>query len=447
MNSIVKFSELEKRFDSEYYAPEYLEKERNLRNCKYDLCPISSIAEVLTDGAHQTPTYVEDGIMFLSSGNIRDLQLDLTDTKSISQQAHKDLARTQVRAGDVLIAKSGRIGTAAVAPKDIDECNLYEGVALLRTSADIDPYYIAAFLNSEYGQYQITRSKKGVSQPHLHLEEIEEIRIPLLSKSFQSSVQDRIKKSHHAQIKSKNLLIEAEKELLNILGVPKSFKQHLTYVSKFSDISVDTRLDSKYYQPKYKKLIKCMEKEGHELETISESSILQLSDKKIDPTDSPTKSYRYITIGNVDPDSGIIVEHNDILGHEAPNRARMSINKSDILIPYLRDSKDSVAIVTDEYDGAVATTGFYVIKSIDALPEFIFALMRSPVIQLQMDQQESGVRLTSVNKKSFKKIQIPKVKKSDQEKIADIINKSFIKREKSRNLVKQIKSEITKKLK
>jgi restriction endonuclease S subunit len=438
----IQYSELEDRFDADYYDPEFVDVERTLANYDKNIKPLSELTEIITDGAHQTPTYVDSGVTFLSSGNIREFQVDLTDTKYISESAHEDLKRTQVQSGDVLVAKSGRIGIAAVAPPGIGRCNLYEGVALVRPKDELNPHFLSAFLNSKYGQSQIMRSKKGISQPHLHLEEIEEILVPIPEESMQEYISEMLSDSREYWKKSQKKLRESVQELEDILGLSSTYNKSLTYSIGYSELSETTRLDSEHYQPKYSQILEDIIECGYDLKTISDIEDFEMSNERVDPSKNPSKEIDYVTIGDIDSQTGEISDSEVLLGHEAPSRARMKIQTGDVLVPYLRDSAESVALVLDDHDGYIATTGFYVIRGKTSLPKYVFALMRSRVVQFQMDQKESGVRLTSVNKTDFKRIEVPVVGKEEQQEIASIVEQSLDQREKSRVLVEKSKEEI-----
>ena len=50
-------------------------------------------------------------------------------------------------------------------------------------------------------------------------------------------------------------------------------------------------------------------------------------------------------------------------GAELPTRARRVVKSGQILVASVEGSMQSCALITDEYDGALCSTGFYVLDS------------------------------------------------------------------------------------
>ena len=252
--SIIQKSQFEgaKRIDAEYYQPEHLELGKQLRRLNSQ--SLSNYIEYLTDGAHQTPDYQNEGILFLSSGLIHENYIDFDNAKFISNIEDHKLIHCKPKLNDVLISKSGNIGVSTVFNHDIN-CNLFEGVALLRAKK-INPYFLATFLNSKIGQSQIKRLTIGISQPHLHLEQIENIRVFLPLENDQKMIEKVYLKSISLIQISNEIYQQAENLLLEELGLRDyKIEDELSCVVNYSDIKTANRVDAEYFQPKYEKLI------------------------------------------------------------------------------------------------------------------------------------------------------------------------------------------------
>ena len=89
---------------------------------------------------------------------------------------HEELyARIKPQRGDILLAKNGTTGVAAVV--DTDEVfDIYVSLALLRP-IEINPVYLWAAVNSIDTKHQFDRSLKGIGVPNLHLGEIKKAKI------------------------------------------------------------------------------------------------------------------------------------------------------------------------------------------------------------------------------------------------------------------------------
>ena len=63
------------------------------------------------DGTHESPKYVEKGIPFVTSKNLKDGRIDFSNVNYISEEKHKEfIKRSKVDNGDILFAMIGSIG-------------------------------------------------------------------------------------------------------------------------------------------------------------------------------------------------------------------------------------------------------------------------------------------------------------------------------------------------
>jgi type I restriction enzyme S subunit len=138
---------------------------------------LSGLCEKITDGTHQTPTHSDNGIVFLSSRNVKSGTIDWNNVKYVDVEQHREMQRhASPRLNDILLAKNGTTGMAAIVDKDI-EFDIYVSLALLRPLDAVVPKFLLAFLNSPLAKAQFDNRLKGVGVPNLHLEEIREVEI------------------------------------------------------------------------------------------------------------------------------------------------------------------------------------------------------------------------------------------------------------------------------
>ena len=139
---------------------------------------LSEVCEKITDGTHQTPTYFENGIVFLSSGNVISGKINWEKIKYIDTKQHLEMhKRVAPQINDILLAKNGTTGVAAMVDKDVT-FDIYVSLALLRALDVILPTYLLYFINSTLAKKQFNKRLKGIGVPNLHLEEIREVIIP-----------------------------------------------------------------------------------------------------------------------------------------------------------------------------------------------------------------------------------------------------------------------------
>jgi type I restriction enzyme, S subunit len=138
---------------------------------------LKEICEKITDGTHQTPTYFDEGVIFLSSRNVTSGKIDWSKIKYIDEKQHLEMhRRVAPRKGDILLAKNGTTGVAAMVDRDTI-FDIYVSLALLRALPVIRADFLLYFINSPVAKSQFNKRLKGVGVPNLHLEEIREVRI------------------------------------------------------------------------------------------------------------------------------------------------------------------------------------------------------------------------------------------------------------------------------
>ncbi len=153
---------------------------------------LQDLCELITDGTHQTPTYAEEGVIFLSAKNVTSGEIDWENIKYIPQSLHLELHRRLApRTGDILLAKNGTTGVAAVVDR---ECtfDIYVSLALLRPRSGVLPKYLLAAINSPACKKQFNDSLKGIGVPNLHLKEIRQVVVPSPSQDEQREFVSRM---------------------------------------------------------------------------------------------------------------------------------------------------------------------------------------------------------------------------------------------------------------
>lgn len=153
---------------------------------------LQDVCEKITDGTHQTPTYFPDGIVFLSSKNVTTGKIDWENIKYIDEVQHLELhKRVAPKIGDILLAKNGTTGVAAIVDRDI-VFDIYVSLAWLRPKGEISSEYLLQFINSPLAKKQFNSRLKGIGVPNLHLKEIKEVKIPIPPLSEQQAIVEKL---------------------------------------------------------------------------------------------------------------------------------------------------------------------------------------------------------------------------------------------------------------
>lgn len=137
-------------------------------------------------------------------------------------------------------------------------------------------------------------------------------------------------------------------------------------------------------------------------------------------------TFRYVDISSVDNRRKIITGAREIQLPEAPSRARQLISGQDVLVSTVRPNLNAVALVPDELDGQMCSTGFCVLRARRELldPEYLFGWVQHPEFVGRLVRQERGIGYPAVSDGDVKSILIPLPPLPEQRCIAEILHRA-----------------------
>ncbi len=91
----------------------------------------------------------------------------------------------------------------------------------------------------------------------------------------------------------------------------------------------------------------------------------------------PTGDFVYIDISSIDRETKRIVDPKPLALSQAPSRAKQLLKAGDVLVSMTRPNLNAVALVPEQLDGAIGSTGFHVLRSRWLKPEFLLALVQT----------------------------------------------------------------------
>ncbi|WP_346294061.1 restriction endonuclease subunit S [Sphaerothrix gracilis] len=124
--------------------------------------------------------YVEEGVIALRSLNIKPNRIELDNLVFFSEQANEGpLAKSILHAGDVVIVRTGKTGTAAVIPRELDGANCIDLILVRPDIGVLNPYYLSSLLNSERGMALVASREVGGIQKHFNVGAMNRIPFPI----------------------------------------------------------------------------------------------------------------------------------------------------------------------------------------------------------------------------------------------------------------------------
>ena len=147
----------------------------------------------ITDGPHETPTFVENGVPFMSAESMIGGRLDFTRKRGfITPQQHEIYCRKcRPQLGDIFMCKSGATtGKVSIVDTTVD-FSIWSPLALIR----VDPHRVysellMSVLQADYVQQQVRDTWSYGTQPNLSMGAIERLAIALPTQEEQRSILD-----------------------------------------------------------------------------------------------------------------------------------------------------------------------------------------------------------------------------------------------------------------
>lgn len=454
-----------KRIDSEYFKKEYLENEERLLN----LGSIKLENFILKMAGGATPlgaNYLDIGVPFLRVQNIMQNYFNLNDIVYISKADDEILKRSRLKRGDMLLTITGAYGKAAVVEQDLENANINQHSVKIETK-DINPYFLATFINSKYGQLQCDKKITGVTRPALDYQVIRDFLIPQFSQDFQLEIQNLVQDSHKALEDSTRLYKEAQELLYKELEL--DFKNPLESLLKsslqakkpselaiISDISKkyphlnisvrplskslykSGRLDSEYYQSKYDLMeTKIKDYKGgycklQNLVLNYSGGFAFSSDDYLENGDLALIRINNIKNANLDMSNAVYLKKQ--CEKLSP---KDKVKQGDILISM--SGSIGLSCLIKENIEAMTNQRILKISIKDFSGDVLVLLLNSIFCKLQFERIGTGGVQTNISSNDILNILIPKINPATQEQIALKIQKSFTLRAKSKDLLQNAK--------
>lgn len=144
-----------------------------------------------------------------------------------------------------------------------------------------------------------------------------------------------------------------------------------------------------------------------------------------DPRQNPGEEFCYVDIAGVDNEAKTIVVTQRIVGADAPSRARKVIRRGDVIVSTVRPNLNAVALVPDNLDNQICSTGFSVLSpSSKVTSGYLFAFVRSTSFIECLVARTTGANYPAVNDGEVKDVPIPVPPLAEQERIVKLLDEA-----------------------
>lgn len=361
-----------------------------------------------------------------------------TPKKYCDSLTNVEYEELRLKKGDVLICRTNGnpklVGRAAIVEEAVPLAFASYLYRVRTNSQTITPEMLVVYLACTFGRNQIDKHSMTSNQTNFSPAKFREIDIPVFGLSFQKHITKLTQQSFVAQKESQSFYTVAETYLLSALGmtnfVPSEENVSIKLLSE--SFGKTGRLDAGYYQRKYEDIENALNT------THTVKSLCQVHDSTFVPHKS---DYKYIELANIGA-MGNITGCTAAPFDKLPSRARRLVKAGQVVVSSIEGSLPSCAMITDDYNDAICSTGFYVIDSKKINAETLLVLFKSTPMQALMKRRCSGTILTAISKDALLEMPLPLIGSSAQQQITTDVQRSFALRRESEHLLDSAKRAI-----
>jgi type I restriction enzyme, S subunit len=368
---------------------------------------------------------VEHPITFLRATDMRShLQLEISGAFKVPIEYYRH-KRARLKKNDVLLAIKGAsiaseksVGFIDFDPKD----TLVNGTIFrFQVIEPHNPFYIAVMLDSQILKGQIRKLQipnnavSYVDKPSIHA-----LRIPLPPRNVQDRIACIMQEAYTVRkdksIEAQQLLADIDALVFGKLNIhPESVIEPLRFLKPITALK-NGRFDIAFNMGFHK-----FDPYEEQVKQVSELASFPKETK--DPTKEPDETFNYIDISSVNIRTGEIEAAEEIIGADAPSRARQIVHAGDIIISTVRPTRGATAIVPPEMDNYICSTGFTVIQpSKGTSTVYLHAALRLSTTLEQFGRRASGSSYPAILENDIKVSLIPAPSEDIQKEIANEIS-------------------------
>ena len=429
------------RFDAEYFRKDYQDNLSYLKKTG-DTYKFSRLFKYIKRGSQ--PLYSNNGtIKALRSVNVGFMNFNETRQEYVTDSFFDTNNRGQVQKEDVLITSTG-VGTLGRTSVWFYNDKAYcDGHITILRNGSVDPYFITAFLNSKYGLLQFDQNFRGSSgQIEIYPYDISKFVIPECLFPYQQEIGDYLRKAFELQQESQSLYQKATDLLETELGLDKiTFEKPKSYTASFSDLVINRRIDSDFYNPDYEMLKSHLKTlNGEKLRNIS----FLRSGFAFSSSKYKTEGSQIVRIQNI---SGNLLnlKRNPVFYSDSDlvSLSNFKIRKGDTLMAMTGNTIGNCSLNTSDSD-------LYLNQRVLAItpdenyvtPEYLNLILRNTVFKTFIDRELVGGAQPNISLEFIGNQIVPIVNEDSMEIITNNLKKHYSNSEKSKKLLAKAKMRV-----
>ncbi len=205
----------ENRTDAYYYQPRFIKLIEAVRRSSFEIKTLENISTKIINGL-DFRKFSEVGVPYLRVSNIKPNSFDISDIKFIPAfSISKDI---ELDSGDLLITRKGTYGISVIVDNEHKSMVISSEIFRVILKKDnINPHYIAIWLNSNIAKQLFNRISTGGIMGHVSQDALKNIQIILPPLEIQNKIADEVKRriseAERLKAEATKIIEEAKKQV------------------------------------------------------------------------------------------------------------------------------------------------------------------------------------------------------------------------------------------
>lgn len=308
---------------------------------------------------------------------------------------------------DFLVAEiDAKVGGYGIVPKELVNSIVSSHYFLFEIDkSKLNPEYLSILTKCEGFSKQV-KATGSTNYAAIRPSHVLEYLIPLPSLNEQERILAQYSKKIALAEKQKNeaiqLEIELENYLFEVLGIEKLEEKENIKGLQFVNLK---NLDRWDVLAKDLRTLNGLSTSKYDLKKLG--NVFSFPSKPWKKKEFTKNTFRYIELGAIDENFGI-TEVKEVELKKAPSRATQQVNSGDLIIGTTRPYLKRFAIVTEEYDGDICSSGFSIIEPSPSYDlNYLKAFLMSFYGIEQLKNRMTGGTYPAITNSELKEILIP----------------------------------------
>jgi restriction endonuclease S subunit len=392
-----------------YYLPKYRDNIKKILSIKKaEKVPLIKLCDLIKRG--KQPEYDDFIIPVVKTVNIRNNRIIWDECLTVNESFYNN-SNLKLELNDILLASTGTGSVGKLAQFINNRKAVVDGhitVIRIKKSEKINPQYVYAILNSEFGQLQIEQNVRGTTgQIEIYPDDIGKILIPMPSIDIQNKIAD----IHNKSIADKNMYLKRSKEtleeieqfIIEELNLPAQKQNKNVFMIKNKYLEdKQCRLDPEYFDFYYYRNFK-MVIENFKYSSIQLKNMIFNTTRKLDPRLHEEDCFNVLSVNNDGQ-----VKFNEKKKGKDFNQVYKLVKEDDVVYNPYRFNIGSIGVVSKDLEDGLVSPAYVVFRTDERLnPYFLIELLRTSFYKKYINIIGTGSVRTSISLSALGDIYIP----------------------------------------